>query len=162
GRQLAGKLVLELGKDLFQRGGPVVVKVWPALAHAAERRRIELAVAQLVGQANVERSLRRVSRWLVAGGAFLAAKNLSAALDGCRLGATKLPQRRRRLERLQISGDGLHIFLARLLPLHGGAGRFADLILQVGHAAVPGPGGSVGHAQEREHALGGAERAVAE
>src|SRR5262245_59436252 len=73
--QLARKLVLEFGKDLFQRSGAVVVKVWPALADAAERGGIELAVAKPVRQADVEAPLGSVGRRLVTGRTLLLSKD---------------------------------------------------------------------------------------
>src|SRR4051794_7960351 len=52
-RRVWSHLVMEPGEDLFERGGAVIVQEAVALAHAAQRRRVEGAVATLVGEAHV-------------------------------------------------------------------------------------------------------------
>src|SRR5438093_1466910 len=74
--QVALELVPVPHEDVLQRGGAAVVEVRPALADAAQRRRVELALADLVAQADVVRPDRRVPGWRVAAGTAVVAEHL--------------------------------------------------------------------------------------
>src|SRR5687768_6825667 len=69
-------------KHLAQAARPAVVEEAAALADAEEGRRVEVAQAALVVEADVERVERRVVRRAVAAAAPVACEHLPAAGDG--------------------------------------------------------------------------------
>src|SRR5262249_12048816 len=73
------ELVAVTGKDLIERRRSTVVEIRPALADAAQRGRVEVRVAHLVGQADVVRFARRVDRRRVATRAVVLLEERSPA-----------------------------------------------------------------------------------
>ena len=53
-----------------------------------------------------------------------------------------------RLQRLKICRQSLYFFLRNSTRVQRSPKRFVDLVLEFGHAAVPGPGPTSAHTQQ--------------
>jgi len=125
---------------LLQRGGSIIVEVWPALTHATQRGRIELPLPEFVVQADVVSPLRCVVGGRVAGGTLTGPEKLLAPRHGRGIAIPKLSERRRCLQRAEIGHEGGRVAVAEGLPLHRRPHRLANLIFKLPRAAIPGPG----------------------
>ena len=131
------------------------MKEGTSLTDAAERRGIELAISQLVFEADVEGLGRCVGGRNMTMVAAVPREEGPAPLDGgFRGGIARNVEGRSRRKRFQVGGQIPHLVAGDRLAVHGRLNRFLDLPGQVLHAAVPGPRNGLGHASQWRNTLG--------